>query len=97
MFKKTVFHLTGPICRCEVQTLTVVINMNNTGQPGLTFVCRTCKTELIVPHSEFLVNLSFDTPYPGEKKVNKPTLVEDKTERSDITEGGKVIPIRQDD
>ena len=59
MFKKLITRLSGPICRCKKQNLSLQISLNL-----LTIQCLTCGVECKVPTGAISWIVEFDEPYP---------------------------------
>lgn len=86
MFKRLVIEMSDPICNCDEQNLSWIPSSDSKGA-NLIIKCKSCSTQLIVSHEKYVAGWSFERPYPGKKKEEKPKP------KLDVLEGGKVIPI----
>lgn len=69
MFKGININLSDPICGCDELNISWYI-LTTGASIGLGLRCKTCNTELQIPHSKFEATFILDKPYPGKQRRN---------------------------
>ena len=86
MFKHVAIRLTSPLCGCRGQNISWGIQKETKGKAGLLLSCKTCGTQLSVPHKYFRARFEFVIPYPD------PTKGEDnEKDKLTVLDGGKIL------
>jgi len=74
MYKHMTVHFTEPLCKCleqRIEWAAALRGFNN--EIFFIFACQTCGIVHEVPYRLAFMQIDFDTPYPGKKKVPKST------------------------
>lgn len=72
MFNVIVIHMTEPICACGEGTHAWSVVRDSEGKNMLSISCKTCNTELVVPHHKFRARFHFDNPVTKPNPDPKP-------------------------
>lgn len=72
MFKVIVIHMTEPLCDCGEGTHAWSVVRDAEGKNMLSLSCKTCDTELVVPHHKFRARFHFDKPVLSPNPEPKP-------------------------
>jgi len=82
MFKVAVFHLVGPICKCNTQDLMWSVIPGRTGAE-LVITCRLCDTRHVIGSQQFLARIELEVPYPNKQTQKSNDAGDKKPERED--------------
>lgn len=70
MYLRTTHQLSGPICKCDEQTLIWSLRLYGV-EVALVIKCKNCKVEIVVPPDEFQAGFDLEIPYPGKPKPDR--------------------------